>query len=151
MSGVAPERLPIDDAGAAFLSQALKLDGFFPEFLGEHATKLFPHSGLFIVANDFHIIEQGDAGRDLFILYSGHVEIRKSLGNASTTLATLGPGDLLGEIALLRDGVRGATAVAMGRVLVFMLAFVDLHYILTNNAELAEHLKAMARGRLGIK
>lgn len=151
MSGVAPERLPIDDAGAAFLSQALKLDGFFPEFTAEHAVKLFPHSGLFIVHGDFHIIEQGDPGRDLFILYSGRVEIRKSLGNASTTLATLGPGDLLGEIALLRDGVRGATAVAIDRVHLFMLAFVDLHYILTNNTELAEHLRTMARARLGIK
>jgi CRP-like cAMP-binding protein len=64
-------------------------------------------------------------------------------------LATLGPGTLLGEIALLRDGSRTATVVAAVDCQIYRLVFEDLQYILKNNPALGEHLRALAQKRLG--
>lgn len=132
------------------LSRALKLEGFFPEFKAEHVEKLFPRSGFFNYPSDHHLVEQGDAGRDIFIIYQGRVDILQSFGSAAASLASLGAGDLLGEIGLIRDGVRSATALVVGPALVYRLAFEDIQYILINNPELASHLRGLAKERLGL-
>ena len=46
---------------AALLSQALRLEGFFPEFTVAQMVKLFPRSGLYRYPADFNLIKQGDA------------------------------------------------------------------------------------------
>lgn len=145
-----PVRLVLDDHLAGLLSSALKLEGFFPEFRADHVSKLFPRSALFAYEHGHHLLEQGETGRDIFIIYDGRVDISQSFGSAGACLASLGEGDILGEIALLQDGVRSATAVVVGQAKVFRLAFDDVQYILTNNAELAAHLRALAKARLGL-
>ena len=142
-----PRKLAADDALAAHLSQALKLEGFFPEFTAEHVEKLFPRSGLYDYPGGHRLITQGDSGRDVFIIYAGAVEVTQEFGSAAAQVAVLGAGDLLGEMALLSDGVRRATATASGPALVFKLAFEDIQYILANNPDLAAHLQGLARAR----
>lgn len=143
----APLKLVVDDACADHLSRALKLDGFFPEFKAEHVDKLFPHSGLFSYPEGFRLIEQGDTGRDVFIVYAGQIEVTQSFGSASAQVGVIGPGGLLGEMALLSDGVRRASATVVGGAQVFRLVFADIQYILANNPELASHLQDLARAR----
>ena len=144
-----PEPLKIDDAVAGFIRKILRLESFFPEFGPEHLVKLFPRSGLFRYPPGFRLISQGDEGRDLFALYEGSVEIRQSFGSASATLTTLGPGALIGEIALLEKAPRSADAVCMADSAVYRIAFVDLDYILLNNLALAGHLRGLAASRRG--
>jgi CRP-like cAMP-binding protein len=143
-----PVRIVCDDYFAQFLSEALRLESFFPEFRASHIVKCFPRSGLYSYPNGCHVVEQGDQGRDLFIVYTGAVEILRSLGSAAAGLARLGPGEILGEIALLRDGVRMATAVAGGEAQIFRLVFEDMQYLLQHNPPLCEHLRALAAKRL---
>jgi len=59
------------------------------------------------------IIRQGDTGIGAFIIRSGTVEIVQEKGGKETRLATLGPGDVIGEMALLDDFPRTATARAV--------------------------------------
>jgi len=54
------------------------------------------------------LIREGDPGRDFFALVSGSVEVRKG----KRRIATLGPGDFVGEIALLTNAPRTATVRA---------------------------------------
>lgn len=144
-----PVKLAVDDYVAAHVGAALKLEGFFPEFKAEHLSKVFPRSGLYSFSDEAEIIRQGDAGADVFIVYAGEVKIVKELGSAIAEVARLGSGSLIGEIALLTDGVRTASALSAGESQVFRLAAADLQYILSNNHELATHLKKLVEERLG--
>jgi CRP/FNR family transcriptional regulator, cyclic AMP receptor protein len=53
------------------------------------------------------IFSEGDPAREMYIVREGSVELRK----AGALLESLGPGDILGEMALIDPAPRSATAV----------------------------------------
>lgn len=59
------------------------------------------------------IFSQGDTGDDAFIVESGQIEIASGNGNAEIVIATIDEGGLFGEMALIDDAPRMATARAM--------------------------------------
>lgn len=60
------------------------------------------------------LFRQGDESDGMCFIRSGSVEIRARVpGDAAMTLGRFGPGDLLGEVALLDRGVRTATAITL--------------------------------------
>ena len=142
------EQVPLDDAAADFLRPTLKLDRFFPSRLTVKSLRmLFPHSGLYRYGSQQYIIRQGDASKDLHIIEAGQVEITKTLGTAGVHIATLGRGDIFGEMALITDDVRIANAVAQSDCLIFRLEFLDVQALVAGNPELAEHLQGLAAER----
>ena len=142
-----PRRLPVDEATAEAVSAAFKLDGFFPEFNAELCEKLFPHSGVVHYRPGEKLVTQGEDGRDLFLVLAGEVVVRFKIDSLAAEVGRLYYGEVIGEMALLADGVRKATVVCSTPVFAYRLAFEDLGYILQNNPTLAEHLKALARER----
>lgn len=142
-----PRRFPVDDAAAQAVSAAFRLDGFFPEFNGELCSKVFPRSGVEEFALDERLVRQGESGRDLFLLLSGRVSIVQEMGSMAAEVATLEAGAVVGEVALLRDGVRTASVLAMTPTRAFRLVFEDVGYVLKNNPPLAAHLAELARQR----
>ena len=147
MPSANPARNPPSDAEAEVVARALRLETFFPEFTGELCAKIFPRSGVCAYAADEVVIEQGESGRDLFVLLDGAVSVTISMGSAGAEVATLGEAALLGEVALLRDGLRTASARAIVPTRAFRLMFEDMGYILQNNPELAAHLQGLAKAR----
>lgn len=59
------------------------------------------------------LFKQGDAPTSAFLLESGSIEVTTEQGQTSRRLGLLGPGDLLGEMAVLDDSPRTATARAL--------------------------------------
>src|SRR3954468_13262936 len=59
------------------------------------------------------IVRQGDTGVGAFIIRSGKVEIVQDRGGKEEKIATLGPGDVFGEMALLDEFPRSATVRAV--------------------------------------
>jgi CRP/FNR family cyclic AMP-dependent transcriptional regulator len=60
------------------------------------------------------IFSEGDPGTETFILISGAVEISKRTSlSTSKTLITLKPGDIFGEMAIIEQMPRSATAIAV--------------------------------------
>jgi len=65
---------------------------------------------------------EGDIGRALFILESGKVElVKRDQDGRPQTLAVLGAGDYFGEMALLEERPRLASATALEETRVYML------------------------------
>lgn len=62
------------------------------------------------VADGYTLMRQGDLAQEFFLIVTGNVRIERD-GQA---VRTLGPGDFLGEIALLSEGRRTASAVTEG-------------------------------------
>jgi CRP-like cAMP-binding protein len=58
------------------------------------------------------IIQQGDAGRELYMIVSGRVRVFDGHGDGERTLATLEAGAIFGEIAMVSGGVRTANVIA---------------------------------------
>jgi CRP-like cAMP-binding protein len=59
------------------------------------------------------IVRQGDTGVGAFIIRSGKVDIVQEKGGKEVKLATLGPGEVFGEMALLDEFPRSATVRAV--------------------------------------
>jgi CRP/FNR family transcriptional regulator, cyclic AMP receptor protein len=59
------------------------------------------------------VFEEGSPGREMFIVHSGRVRIFMSGPDEEILLAVLGPGEVFGEMALVDDGPRSATATAV--------------------------------------
>jgi CRP-like cAMP-binding protein len=56
---------------------------------------------------DTLIIDQGQTGREAFVILEGSVAVKRN----GRKIAELGPGDVVGELSLLDHGPRTATAV----------------------------------------
>jgi CRP-like cAMP-binding protein len=62
------------------------------------------------VAEGYTLMRQGDIAHEFFLIVDGKVRIERD----GKTIRTLGPGDYLGEVALLSESPRTATAVTEG-------------------------------------
>ena len=68
------------------------------------------------------IFEEGDTGRDLYIVQSGVVQIlKKTRGAASIEMARFKKGDFFGDMALLQSLPRYASAYAKGKTRLLIL------------------------------
>lgn len=73
------------------------------------------------------IIKEGEPDKRLFIIISGEVEVVKGVGEKNEKrLGTLGPLSYFGEMALIDDLVRSASAVAKEKTEVLCLSQWDL-------------------------
>lgn len=63
------------------------------------------------------LFREGDPGHELLLIVAGHVRLsRRTEAGDALQLATLGPGEVVGEMAVLSPAPRSAGAVAVGRV-----------------------------------
>jgi diguanylate cyclase len=60
------------------------------------------------------VFREGDAPTTAFLIEEGRIDINTEREGDVVRLATLGPGDLLGEMAVIDDAPRTATAIAAG-------------------------------------
>lgn len=92
------------------------------------------------------IIRTGDVGDEMYFISSGAIEIQDSLGHHRTTL---GPGDYLGEIVLLLDTTRTASARAKSYCDVFVLSKLDFGKVLKHFPDMLPVLQSLAEVRIG--
>jgi CRP-like cAMP-binding protein len=83
------------------------------------------------------VFEEGDPGRALFVVVEGVVEITRATVQGPYLLNTLGPGDAFGELALIDDFPRSATArvATPGRLLILYKS--DFDALIDGNARIA--------------
>ena len=91
--------------------------GAFPVFQGldaDQVASLADRVRVVVVPAGQALFRQGERGGSLYLLAAGRVEVLAGEGSGPEhRLATLGPGGILGEVAVLIDAPRTATAVAL--------------------------------------
>ena len=85
----------------------------------------------------------------LFIVMRGCVRLtQQSASDGVRPLALLGPGEMFGELALLDEQPRSATATAIAPTLAFIIPIVDFRAVLQHNPEAAASLLAQISRRI---
>ncbi len=92
------------------------------------------------------VIREGDSGDRFYVIETGGVEVTKE----GRHIAFLGPGDFVGEIALLRDVPRTATVTATSATV--LQALDRAHFIpaVTGQGEFREAAETAMAGRLAM-
>lgn len=67
------------------------------------------------------IFDEGDTGRDLYIVQKGSIKILKNTGGHVIEIAEFNKGDFFGDIALLQSIPRYASAYARGKTRLLIL------------------------------
>ncbi|HTO10344.1 MAG TPA: cyclic nucleotide-binding domain-containing protein [Candidatus Binatia bacterium] len=80
--------------------------------------------------------EGGDPNGEAFVIHSGVVEIRRMFDGDHRLLGTMGEGQLLGEMALFRQGARSADAIAQTDVELLVLKNERLDWLIRNRPQL---------------
>ena len=82
------------------------------------------------------IVRQGDLGASMFVLVGGKVTVSVHSRSGEERVATLGSGDIVGEMSLLTGARRNATVVAARQVTALEIAKPALEDLLIGSAEL---------------
>ena len=62
------------------------------------------------------LIKEGDVQQEIFWILAGEVYITRKMGDKYKVLATLGKGELIGEMSFFDKSVRSATVISKGPV-----------------------------------
>jgi eukaryotic-like serine/threonine-protein kinase len=91
----------------------------------QDAMRAFLHGGLHLPRKIFGpgeiIIREGDEGTDAYMIVAGRCRAYRTVGDTEETLATMEPGDVFGEMALILLERRAASVVAVDDVVVTVL------------------------------
>jgi CRP-like cAMP-binding protein len=84
------------------------------------------------------IFRQGDVSTgEAYLVHEGTVEVWRRVDGQDRSLRRLAEGDLLGEVALFRDGPHSATAVAVGAVTLLIIPAKRLESLARRKPQLA--------------
>lgn len=110
----------------------------------EIITQLADATAEFEFASGQPIVQQGQVGNGLYIVVTGGARIV----GGTDELARLGPGEFFGELSVIDQQPRAATAYADGQTVCLALASWDLMAVLEREPQLALNLLRELAGRL---
>jgi CRP-like cAMP-binding protein len=111
------------------------------------ADPLFARFGREFAAGDY-LFREGDRGGEMYVIHRGRIEISKRVGNESRVLAELGRGEFLGEMAILNDKPRTATARVLETSECLVLDAKQVEMLIGKSPEIALRLLKKLAARL---
>jgi voltage-gated potassium channel len=90
------------------------------------------------------IVRAGDPAHSMYFIAAGEVEVA-----LKKERLRLGVGQFFGEVAVLRRARRSATAVALSRCNLLVLAAPDLHALMERDPRIAARIKDVVETRIG--
>lgn len=94
------------------------------------------------------LFREGEPGDTMFVIQSGAARITKSVGGEDKLLAVLGPGEFLGELAILNSKPRTATATVVEPMRCLLVEAKTLEAMVTKSAEISLRLIKKLASRL---
>ena len=145
-----PEARPAFEklADDLLVTKLLKQASPFSTLDGERLRRLAARLERLEVSTGETIIRRGEAGEECYVLRSGRVEVLAGGAQGDErTLATLDPGSLFGEAALLTGGTRNATVRALEPCTLLALRRSDLLEVLGEDRQTRERMLELVRMR----
>ena len=116
---------------AELLARVPLLSGLEPSELERIAQVAIPRS----FPKGARIFHEGDQSDACYVIRTGEVRVtREHPDGRAIALATLGPGELVGELAMLDGGVRSASVETLTEVELLAVAATDMRGLLERNA-----------------
>jgi CRP/FNR family cyclic AMP-dependent transcriptional regulator len=93
----------------------------------------------------YHLLDQGRLPHEFFVIEEGEVEVHKD----GELITTLGPGDFLGEIAILEHERRTASVVAASPVSAVVMGAREFEVMSREMPSIAQRVHDAIRERMG--
>jgi CRP/FNR family transcriptional regulator, cyclic AMP receptor protein len=127
------------------LARVPLLSGLEPGELERIAQVAIPRS----FPKGARVFHEGDRTDACYVIRAGEVRVtREHSDGRAIALATLGPGELVGELAMLDGGVRSASVEALTDVDLLAVSAADMKGLLERNAEITAKLVIALTKRL---
>jgi len=94
------------------------------------------------------LFREGEAGDFMYVIQSGEVEIRRSIGEVERVLAVLPAGEFFGEMALINQRPRSATAVVRRPSRLLVIEPRTFEAMIRGKTEIAVRMIRTLAGRL---
>ncbi len=91
------------------------------------------------------IIREGDLSRALLAIEDGTAEVTRG----GEHIATLGPGDVFGEVGVLEDALRNATVTATSRLKLIIMDQLEVQSLREDAPKLYARIEELAESRRG--
>jgi CRP/FNR family transcriptional regulator, cyclic AMP receptor protein len=89
------------------------------------------------------LVKAGTSPYQMFAIEEGEVEVKRD----GETLATIGPGEVVGERGVVKRGLRNASAVATGPVRAIFLTADQVRKLRRDHPEVEERLQSILEER----
>ncbi|MQX36702.1 cyclic nucleotide-binding domain-containing protein [Roseospira navarrensis] len=146
----APQPAMDDEDSAAVAGEAalLKRLAFFAG-LDTSTLKLIAFTSSRVVYRAGEVLmRQGEPGEDAYVIVDGMADVLVERNDSETAVAERGPGDLIGELALLCDAPRSATVRARTQIEVLLISRDVLFRLLDDNPQVGASLTRTIARRL---
>ncbi|MDR0457366.1 MAG: cyclic nucleotide-binding domain-containing protein [Treponema sp.] len=97
---------------------------------------------------DCLLFAEGEPGDELYVIQEGSVKISKIVNNQEVVLAVLRKGDIFGEMALLEDKPRAATAEIVENCTVFAVNRANFTGLIKTSPELVARMTTLMAERI---
>jgi CRP-like cAMP-binding protein len=111
-----------------------------PEYSSKIMVQAYPKDNLLFV--------EGEKGHTLYTIQSGAVKITKIINNQEVVLAVLNKGDIFGEMAILEDKPRAATAEIYEDSVLLAVNQANFSNLITDMPELVVRLTSIMSERI---
>ena len=143
------ERLVIGAVEFQSLAHIIHLIDIFKPFKGEQLDKILAHILLFVYKPGEVVFKRGAPAEAFYIIHEGTVKLLFKSGMfwLWRKRAFLGPGNIFGEMALLENRPRSATAVTKTGAKLFVILRPDFEALVRLNPAFAEEIRQIAAVR----
>jgi CRP-like cAMP-binding protein len=83
------------------------------------------------------LFREGEPGKEMYVVQQGRVTVSKKVGDVEKILASLGPGEFLGEMSILNNRPRSATATCAEPARLLVIDAKTFEAMVRSSAEIA--------------
>ena len=94
------------------------------------------------------IFSEFEPGENFYLIQSGRVQLVKLIGDIEKTLDILQPSEMFGEMAILENSPRSATAIALDKVVTLEFNRTNFEVLMLGNPQIALKLLRMFTKRI---